>query len=1179
VICPSCGTANEAGRKFCGECGTALSRVCPSCGAANAPAVKFCGECGAPLSAAARAPDSAPQVAERKLVTILFADLVGFTSLAEGRDAEEVRDLLTRYFDTARRLVGLYGGTLEKFIGDAVMAVWGAPVAQEDDAERAVRAALDLVAAVAALGQEVGAPELAARAGVLTGEAAVTVGAEGQGLVAGDLVNTASRVQAAAEPGTVLVGEATRRAAEAAVVFADAGAHELKGKAEPVPLWRAVRVVALVGGALKSSGLEAPFVGRDRDFRLVKELFHAGADEGKAHLVSVGGIAGIGKSRLAWEFFKYIDGLADTVYWHRGRCLSYGDGVTYWALAEMVRMRAEIAEGEEPRSAAAKLRAALDQHVPDPDERQWLEPRLAHLLGLEDRTAREPEDLYGAWRRFLERLAEQFPTVLVFEDLQWADAALLDFIDYLMEWSRSHPLFVVTLARPELHDRRPGWGAGRRNFTSLGLEPLSAGAMEALLDGLAPGLPEDLRARILERAEGVPLYAVETVRMLIDRGVLVPAGDRYRVAGPIESLEVPESLHALIAARLDGLPQKERRLLQQGAVLGKSFTSGALAAVSGSPRAEVEAALASLVRKEVLGLQDDPRSPERGQFGFLQDLVKRVAYDTLSKRDRKALHLATARHLEGSWPGDQDEIVEIVASHYLEAYGAAPSAEDAPELKARACQALARAGERAASLAAHADAQGYFDRAYELAVEPEARARLATRAGEAAEAAARREDARERFQRAIDLFRSVGGEHAAARASAKLAGVLWAQFLRIDEAVRLMDASLAVLSEDEADEDVAFLMAQAARLHYFAGDLDLAAAWVDRALAAAEARRYPEVLSQALNTKSLILRAAGRYQEAVGLLKHALDIALENDLGAAALRALFNLADEAANSDRHTQALELDVKYLARARRAGDRVSEMMGAIHLSWDYQALGRWDEAVAIIEECMPRGGDSPDNPIVAWMQSTLVSILMARGQLDRASEIVERIEAVAEGSTEKQDQFFLHYFRAVELQARGRSREALEDAEAALATRESLTLRSVAWALVPAVEAAFDLGRPDKVEELLSIVESAPPAEPPPSTRAHVARFRARLAALAGDDREAEAGHAEAVRLFGEASIVFWQSVAKLEYAEWLVSRNRDEEARPLLSEARETFERLRAIPWLERADRLRTVERAPAAVEG
>src|SRR6266511_3883619 len=305
----------------------------------------------------------------------------------------------------------------------------------------------------------------------------------------------------------------------------------------------------------------------------------------------------------------------------------------------MVRMRCRISEDEEPSSALAKLGSTLEEHILDPEERAFLEPRLAHLLGLAEHQARDKQDLFAAWRLFFERLAETYPTVLAFEDMQWADASLIDFVEYLLDWSRSHPLFVITLARPELLERRPTWGAGQRSFTSLYLEPLSGKAMEELLTGLVPGLPESLREQILARAEGVPLYAVETVRMLLDRGLLVQEGSVYRLTGTVETLEVPETLHALIAARLDGLTAEERRLLQDGAVLGKTFTRQGLAALSGLEEKQLEELLGALVRKEVLGLQADPRSPEHGQYGFLQDLVRHVAYETLSRRERRIRHL------------------------------------------------------------------------------------------------------------------------------------------------------------------------------------------------------------------------------------------------------------------------------------------------------------------------------------------------------------------------------------------------------------------------------------------------------------------------------------------------------------------------------------------------------------
>src|SRR5205085_1673412 len=430
----------------------------------------------------------------------------------------------------------------------------------------------------------------------------------------------------------------------------------------------------------------------------------------------------------------------ETVYWHRGRCLAYGEGVTYWALADMVRMRCQIAEDEQPDVIREKLGATLIEHVLDADERRFVERGLAQLLGVGEVGGAERQELFAAWRLFFERLADTYPTVLVFEDLQWADASLVDFIEYLLEWSRRHRLYVVTLARPELLEKRPTWGAGLRSFTSIYLEPLSEHAMEALLEGLVPGMPDRLKAQILARAEGVPLYAVETVRMLLDRGLLAHDDGAYRVVGEVEALEVPETLHALIAARLDGLSEEERRLLQDGSVLGKTFGRGALAGLSRIDEGDLEPLLISLVRKEVLSLHADPRSPEHGQYGFLQDLVRRVAYDTLTRRERKQLHLAAADFMSAST--GEDELAEVIASHLLAAFELAPDADDADDLQARAAAARIRAGERAASLGAAAEAQRYFEQAARLVTDDGARARLVSRAGEMAYSASEPDEAR-----------------------------------------------------------------------------------------------------------------------------------------------------------------------------------------------------------------------------------------------------------------------------------------------------------------------------------------------------------------------------------------------------------------------------------------------------
>jgi class 3 adenylate cyclase/tetratricopeptide (TPR) repeat protein len=1180
MICSSCGTQNRAGRRFCSACGSPLTVACPSCGAGNEPGDRFCGECGSALVTGEAAPTPASQrvapQSERRLVSVLFADLVGFTPFSEERDAEEVRELLSRYFEMSRDLISRYGGTVEKFIGDAVMAVWGAPAAKEDDAERAVRAALDLVAGVRSLGGEVGTRDLQARVGVLTGEAAVTLGAQGEGMVAGDLVNTASRIQSAAPPGAVLVGEATRRASEAAIDYTEAGSHELKGKEEPVPLWRAARVVAGRGGALRPTVLEAPFSGRDREMHLVKELFHASASERKAHLVSVVGVAGVGKTRLSWEFEKYIDGLAEDIWWHRGRCLAYGEGVAYWALAEMVRGRAGIVEGEDPEAALPKLRRMVEEHLVDPEERRWVETRLGHLIGLEERTARDQADLFSAWRLFFERLAEQGPLEMIFEDLQWADTALLDFIEYLLEWSKDYPIFILTLSRPEIADRRASWGAGRRNFTSLSLEPLSPEAMETLMRGLVPGLPVELQARILDRAQGIPLYAVETVRMLIDRELLARQNGGYGPTGPIE-LFVPETLHALIAARLDGLSPDGRRLLQNASVLGKTFTASAVAAVSGMDQETVDELLRSLVRKDFLSVQSDPRSPERGQYGFLQDLVRKVAHDTLSRKERKALHLALTDFLEASWTGDEEEIVEVLASHLLEAYRADPKAPDAGDVKDRARVKIAAAGDRAAGLAATEEAQGYYEQAAELTDDPVERAEFLERAGLMAWAGGRDEPATAHLEDAITLMEAEGRTHQAARVAARLAEITWAGG-HIEQAVERMERSFEVLRNDEPDEDLAMLAAQVGRLHHFMGHRELAAERLEQALDMAESLWLPEVLSQALNSKgSGALAPRGRLQEGLTLLRQSLRVALDNDIPSAALRAYFNLSNLLYYHDQLDEALQVARDGLALARKRGDRnwewslLSMVVGTLFMS------GEWDAALDLAEG-MPHVEESVS---VRFAATELVIVLpglhVARGNVEEAAGILDRYSTFGE-SADVQELATFFSAQATVLRATGDLKGSLAAARGAIGEWRNVgaSHQSVKLSFIEGAEAALGLGDLGAVEELLAFVDALGVGDAPPLLRSQAARIKARLSAARGDPAGKEPAFDEAERLCREANLPFWLAIGLLEHAEWLRSEGRTEEASPLLSEARRIFERLEAKPWLDRVEELEARKGPPSS---
>jgi len=1157
VTCQACGTTNEPGRKFCSECGTPLAATCPMCGSANQQGAKFCGECGAHLGEAqpAAAPTAQTPAAERRLVSVLFADLVGFTTVSESRDAEEVRELLSRYFDTATKVIQRYGGTVEKFIGDAVMAVWGTPVAQEDDAERAVRAALDLVAAVPTL-----EPRLQARAGVLTGEAAVTIGAQGQGMVAGDLVNTAARIQGEAEPGTVLVGDSTKHATEAALDYEDAGAHELKGKSGPAQLWRPLRVVAARRGAGRTTGLEAPFVGREREFRVVKDLFNATAEDRRVCLVTVIGPAGIGKSRLAWEFEKYIDGVADDVWWHRGRCLSYGDGVAYWALAEMVRMRSGIAEDENEATAVAKLGAVVGEHLDDPEEREWVFARLQQLLGLGARAAPSQEDLFAAWRLFFEKIAARGTVVLVFEDVHWADAGLLDFIEHLLDRSRDHPIYVVALARPEVVERHPEFGRSARSATTLVLEPLSDDAMDALLQGLAPGLPDALRTTIRERADGFPLYAVETVRMLLDRGVLERDGDRYVVTGSIAELEVPATLHALIASRLDALEPAERHALETAAVLGKTFTRRGLATVAGMTEEELEPLLAALVRKELLFFDTDPRSPERGQYGFLQALVQRVAYDTLSRHERRARHLAAAGFLADGAGIDADEIAEVIAAHYRDAYAADTAADDAESLRVLACQWLVRAGDRAAALAATNDARRAFDDAAALTGEGPERAALLERAGHLASAGNEPSLAIERLEAARGLYEQAGLTHDAARASALLSMALWASG-RAEESLAVIEPALAMLAEDEPDADFARLAAEAARIHFFTGDLTTALERVETALDVAESQMLPVVLSQALNTKALLIKTR-RPREARALMLEALAVALEHDLTDAALRAYNNLVVLADAADRIDESRALKAEGLDLARRRGHvQFAAAFAAMHCG-DLLDEGEWDAAFALADDVLPEAPTAVPSVVLAFCW--LAHAAQERDDKALMARLLARIAPEVEMSTEVQLRSLGLLREVVLATADGRTDDVYRLSAQAIDRAVELGYADAAAEYVGrALTYATDSGDPSPALALIAHIEAVPIPSRTRSFTANMFRGQAVAHARAGNDEAAAEAFAialAAARNLGAARLL---GPVLVDYGRWLIESGRSAEAAPLLAEAEVLFTRMGATKWLHR----------------
>jgi class 3 adenylate cyclase/tetratricopeptide (TPR) repeat protein len=1098
---------------------------------------------------------AADSTAERRLVSVLFADLVGFTSLAQDRDAEAVRDMLTRYFDAAREIVERYGGTIEKFIGDAVMAVWGTPTAHEDDAERAVRAALDLVDAARTFGAELGAEGLELRAGVLTGEAAVTIGAQGQGMVAGDMVNTASRLQSVAPPGTVLVGEATHRVASGAIAFEPAGEQMLKGKEAPVVAFRALRVIAKRGGAGRSQGLEAPFVGREDELRLLKDLFHATARERRARLISITGQAGIGKSRLAWEFLKYLDGIGDTVYWHQGRSPAYGEGVTFWALGEMVRRRAGLLETDDEPTTRARIHETLDEWLPDAPDRAGVEHALLMLLGLEEAPSGGRDQLFAAWRTFFEQVAERGPAVLLFEDLQWADKGLLDFIDHVLEWSRDQPIYIVTLARPELLDRRTDWGAGRRNFLALGLEPLAGRAMREMLAGLVPGLPERAVRSILARADGVPLYAVETVRMLVAEGRLEVSGGSYRPVGDLTDLAVPDSLHGLIAARLDALDPAERALLQDGAVLGQTFSLRALAALTGRTPEELEPRLRALVRREVLSIDTDPLSPERGHHGFTQGLIREVAYSTLAKRDRRARHLAAARYYESL---EDEEIAGALASHYLDAYRASPQGAEADALRAQARLALRGAAERAAGLGSYEQAITYLEQALTVTVDEADRADQSERIGRSMEALGRYDEAESVLRQVIESHRGRGDMGGVTRATAHLARALLSG-RRTHDVIALLELAGTESVDLGSDGGLVEQTAQLARAYMFNEEPERALRAADRALVVAERLDLLPIVADVLITKGNCLAYLGRLREGVGLLEAGQRLADGAGLVETSLRAAVNLSGLLPAIDPRA-ALSVARTGYELARRLGQRSIAWVVLTNAAEAALTTGDWDRAVAEIDDALSLELDRADR--VGLLASGL-QLHAVRG--DPVGAALAELEELAADDPDVQTRAAVLLSRTWLAFAGGRPDAAHTEASEVA----SISALNAPPAYLVATRAALTLRDSGRARAALEGLEATGVRGPALAMQREA--MEAGLAALEGRRGEAISGFRDTARRLSEVGMVLDVALNGLLSVQ-LLGRD-DADARILAGEARETFLRLGARPFIEQLDE------APAGTDG
>jgi predicted ATPase/class 3 adenylate cyclase len=738
--------------------------TCPACGK-ELPAgdFPFCPFCTAALTGAP--PTRALE--ERKVVSVLFCDLVGFTAASEQADPEDVRARLRPYHARLRSEIEAYGGTVEKFVGDAVMAVFGAPVTHEDDAERAVRAALRILEAITELNEADALLSLQVRIGINTGEAVVALDAkpeEGEGIVTGDVVNTASRLQGVAPVNGIACSEQTYRSTERVFDYEELEPATVKGKSEPLTLFRPLRPKVRFGFDLTRT-YTTPLVGRELEKPLLIGTYERAAQQRSCQLVTVVGEPGVGKSRLCAELFQHVE-QSPEVIWRQGRCLPYGEGIAFWALGEVVKAECGILESDSPTEAAAKLERALPA---DDADRAWLKARLSPLVGAPAESAAQ-EESYTAWRRFLESLAERGPTVLCFEDLHWADTAFLSFLEHLADWSESVPLLLLCTARPELYEQRPSWAAGLRNATAINLAPLSDEDTARLLSLLLEQavLPVEAQRALLDRTGGNPLYAEEYVRLLADRDLL---------AETPEDVPFPDSLQALIAARLDTLSPERKSLLQDAAVVGRVFWAGALSEMGGRDAREVEQDLHELARKELVRPGRTSSMEGEQEYGFWHVLVRDVCYAQIARSSRVARHRAAAGWIERKAGDRAEDLADVLAHHYLQALElarAAGNVEETEELEAGAIRYLALAGERALSLDVQS-AEASLARALELAPEGHReRAFLLERWAKAAQQQGRLDEARAALEEAIALYREQGENVDAGRALTGVVAVHWA---------------------------------------------------------------------------------------------------------------------------------------------------------------------------------------------------------------------------------------------------------------------------------------------------------------------------------------------------------------------------------------------------------------------
>src|SRR4051794_1369825 len=1128
--------------------------ACPKCGEENPERARFCWACGTAID---EAPRSGAE--ERKIVSVLFVDLVGFTAASEQADPEDVRARLRPYHARVKQEIERFGGTVEKFVGDAVMAVFGAPIAHEDDAERAVSSALRILAAIDELNDEQPDLELAVRGAVNTGEAMVTLSArpaEGEGMVAGDVVNTAARLQQHAPVGSIVVSESTYRATRPLFEYEPLEPVNAKGKAKTLSLWQVVAARRRFGVDVEPI-VQTPLIGRDDDLALLQSTYARTLREASTQLVTIMGEPGVGKTRLTAEFRRWVDDQPEIVFWRQGRSLPYGEGITYWALGEMIKAQAGILESDGRDQAAAKLDVAVDEVAADDDELDWLRSSLAPLVGASDLVASSDRDeTFTAWRRFVEGVAAQRPLILVFEDLHWADDALLAFVEHLVDWTAGVPLLVLCTARPELFENHPGWGGGKRNSNTISLSPLGADETARLLAALLRKavLPAETQALLLEQAGGNPLYAEEFVRMLTDQGLITEGGELVA-----DDVRVPDTVQALIAARLDTLTPERKALLHDASVVGKVFWTGAVAAMDDRDDAVVRSGLHELSRKELVRAARRSSVKDQTEYSFWHALVRDVAYSQIPRAERARKHVAAAEWIERMAGDRVTDHAELLAYHYeraLELARVADGDADRQPLEEAARRAFDLAGDRVVSLEL-LKAHTYYVRAADLYPKHDVRrARMLLKALQGRGGSL--DTAEKLASEAVEIFRASEDELGEGAALVVLAHIVWVQ----GETARgneLEAEALAKLERHPPGEELLSAYSRRAGTLAISGRSEQALEFIDKALRLAE-DSDSETIAARMHQYRGIARVDLGDLGGIDDIRTGLELALAiGDLATAGI-GYSNLASNLYPISA-TDALDVWTEGIEFSTKRGIITNRFWQLAESTWPLFDLGRWDEVVSRADEVVQwaESGGLGYAAAIAGIQHALVHL--HRGQLRDAAVLLDKFVPAARDIADPQ----------VLVPALAAS------AQMAFAQGEAHPAVELAREVETRTHSGASLYRPTYLPELVAIalaggaedVAAAFLGSGYRSTGRNAHSFTAARAVAAEAGADFDAAHAlyeDAAAGWAEYGFVLGRAEALHGTGRCLVALGRAQQATMPLRDARASFAELGALPAVERVDR-------------